>query len=1137
MGLIRCVSLLILLALGGFAATFGTVVPVLGGAADVVIDEQRSRLYLVTPSANQILIYATNTNPPRALNPITGCRTPAAAAMSRSGRFLYVTCYDDSAIAVVDLDRTAITAKVTLAAKPEGIAVGQDERVLVTTIGTGQGQQTLLIYDPQAPAGSNVTNVVITPPAPTAPVFPAPAGRPAYSIRSNLLATRDGRLIIGVNNINNTTRIAFVYEVASATVLRYRTVAGVSSVLSVAPDGSRFLAGSLMFDTETLAVLAQQNAANAPFVFPTGNQSNFNLQQNQGGSVFSPDGQSLYTAFNIAPVQNPPARANVSRLLVNDPDNMLIRTGIQMPENLAGKMAITSNGNTMYALSESGFVVIPLSQLPQQPIAMPESTVVMLANDQCGVTEAARRATITVRNAGGGLRMTATASLMQVPATGPIGLGGTGGPGGGGTGGNIIIVLPPVIPGAGVTPQQAGGNVQAAVMQSSPQVQTRPMGNGSQITFQFSPNAARSLGTVVPHDFLIQSPEAVNIPPNVRVYQNNREAEARGEIFPVQLGVSTSEGLVDMLMDTARQRLYISNSGLNRVEVFDIRRKAFLDPIKVGQLPRSMAFGNDGSTLYVASSGSESVSIVNLDTLRMTGRVKFPPLPFSANFSLVTPSVIASSQRGPQMIMSDGTLWRISGDQASPRILNPSVFGTARTIAGPVRTMASTPNGERVLLLAGNGFAYVYDAGVDEYVAGRQILSAPLQGFYGPVAAGPRGQYYLANGIVLNESLTPVGSAPSVTVTPGPVAPTPSPGGDIPELPFPTNLPTRGGPVTLSRPVAAVASLDAGTFARFTQPVRMNQNAAVTDAGMIEVVDMRSGNAMRVAPALEGPLSAVTGNQRVNISGRTMAVDPSGTTAYVLTATGLSIVPLTPVRANERPSINRNGIVNTASYLPSAAPGSLITIFGSNLAGNGSGTPPLATMMGGACVTLNNTPLPLVLTSPSQINAQIPPNLAAGRYSLVVRSIDRLAASVATNLVVARYAPAVFVDEQGRPAIYHLDGRQVTKDAPATRDERLVLYGTGFGATRPRLAPGAAAPAGQAAITDKAQVFFGNPGYRQAEMIVEWSGLMPGEVGVNQVLLYVPGDRLRGEALPVTVRIGGVNSPSAGPAVPKVAVE
>jgi len=103
------------------------------------------------------------------------------------------------------------------------------------------------------------------------------------------------------------------------------------------------------------------------------------------------------------------------------------------------------------------------------------------------------------------------------------------------------------------------------------------------------------MGTVTPHDFLIQSPEAINIPPNIRIFQNNKDSDARADVMPVPLGSSSSEGLFDMITDTARQRLYIANSGLNRVEVFDMRAQKFLAPIKVGQLPHRWRLAQTGS--------------------------------------------------------------------------------------------------------------------------------------------------------------------------------------------------------------------------------------------------------------------------------------------------------------------------------------------------------------------------------------------------------------------------------------------------------------------------------------------------------------------------------------------------------------
>ena len=77
---------------------------------------------------------------------------------------------------------------------------------------------------------------------------------------------------------------------------------------------------------------------------------------------------------------------------------------------------------------------------------------------------------------------------------------------------------------------------------------------------------------------------------------------------------------------------------------------------------------------------------------------------------------MASSQRGVQVIMSDNTLWHIVGDSIIPRVLNPNIFGNARALPAP-QSMASTPEGSFVLILAGNGTAYLYSSSDDDFVA------------------------------------------------------------------------------------------------------------------------------------------------------------------------------------------------------------------------------------------------------------------------------------------------------------------------------------------------------------------------------------------------------------------------------------
>jgi len=1101
-------------------ATFGTVVPVTGAPTDLVLDEARARLYVVNGTQDRIEVYATRQR--RFLNPIPTCAMPLAAALARNGRFLYVACYDAASLDVIDLETLGLWKRVSLPASPEGIAVGADERVLITTLGSGSNnsENRMLLYDPSAVEAESLRAVATTLPAPTTPASTPTPGR-AYNVsRSHLVATPDGRLIIGLNNPTTNTRQVFVFEVASGSVLRSRSISNISSVLSVSPDGSRFMAGLSLFDTETLAILAQQNAANS--MHPFEGNVNFNTQQNQGGSVFSPDGAWLYTAFNIAPVGS--TQTNSSQLMLNDPENLLIQMALQLPENLTGKMVIASDGGTVYALSQSGFMSLPVSAIYDSPIALPETAAVLLTNDQCGVTAATRTARVTVRNGGKG-RMTALAQVIQGGVTFTFPLGGqTGepvaGPGAGPPGGAFPIILPGgetvVIP-PGTAPVDRGQaaaaaatSQQAAIVRNAPLVTARQAGTEAVLEFTFNSNAASSIGTQSPTDFLVQSPEAINVPWRIRVYQNNRNAEAAGTVIPVPVSVSTAEGLVDMVTDSLRQRLYIANSGLNRIEVFDTRTNQFLAPIKVGQLPRSLALAPDGNTLYVANSGGESISIINLDKGAVIGRVRFPPVPYNASFAVNTPSVIAAGLNGLQIVMSNGALWRVANNEALPRPTS-KVIGSS-TLQSP-RTLVATPGGEYILLLAGNGVAYLYDAAADDYVLSQQVVSTPIQGYYGAVAAGPRGQYFVVNGIILNQSLTPVSSG--ATAMPG------------------------GATTTTASRIAAVAAVSADTVARFVQPTRSSTTAAVTEAPTVELVSLTTGMSRASAAALEGPLATQVGNQRVNVNARTMAVDSAGSTAYLLTTSGLTIVSLTTTQQS-RPQVNQNGMVNGASFLPNLAPGSVVSIFGQNLASEAvAGATPLPKVLGGTCVTLDNQPMPLVMTSVGQINLQVPPEVAAGRRTLVVRSIARNAASFAQSITVSKYAPAVYMNTAtGEAAIFRLNGSPVTKFAPAKRDESLVLYATGLGVTQGgKVTAGNPAPADPLAVTQKVQVFFGDPRYKQAEVIVDWSGLTPGFVGLYQINLRVPGEHMKGSALPVTLRIGGVDSPTTGPVVPVVAVE
>lgn len=1134
----RTILLMLTVGAGAPAATLGTAVPVVGGATDLVLDESRGRIYVVNSTQQRVDVFSSGAQP-RLQRSIPVGLQPLSAALSRESRFLYVTAYGGSSLDVVDLEANAVVRRVSLPAAPEGVAVGGDGRVLITTVGSGtnNADNRLLLFNPSIETGDPLAVVPTTLPAPAAPQIPAPSSRVFMSTRSNLTASADGRWIIGLNNPTNNSRQVFVFEVSSGTVLRSRTVTSISNVLSVAPDGSKFMAGLSLFDAETLAIVAQQNTANA--LHPFANNANFNTQQNQGGSVFAPGGEEIYSAFNIAPVNATAAQANITQLMVSDAENLFIRITLQLPENLTGQMVITSAGDFIYALSQSGFMVIPVGRMQEFPIAIVDQTVAVVANDQCGVTRDQSKVEVRVRNVGRGT-LNATASVLQTGttftfplggqqggggATTPIGGGGAGGGAGAGAPGTGIPVLLPPGTGAGGTIQIPPGTVpgtgttttttqQNAIAQTAPTIRTRREGSDIVFELTFNSRAAASLGTSTPVDLLVSSNEAINLPSRIRVYQNNRNAEARGMVIGSPVSVSTGEALVDMVHDQSRHRLYIANSGMNRVEVFDTVTQSFLPPIKVGQLPRSLAVTPNGRTMYVANTGGESISIVDLEEGRVRGKVKFPPVPYNASFALNTPSLLAPTVGGIQIVMSDGSLWKIVDDEALPRRTSP-VIGTS-AVQAP-RTIVASPEGEYALLLGGNGTAYLYDAMSDEYVLSQSVVTTPIQGYFGPVAAGPRGQYFVVNGRVLNSTLTPAAVSAVSTVS--------------------------------ARPVAAVAAVSGTIAARYLPPTLASANTTTREVPLVELVDTATGQTRALSAALEGPLASQIGTQRVNTNGRTMAVDMANNLAYVLTMSGLSIVPLTAVAqsgpgggqggggaASTAVTVRQGGLVNLASKATAVAPGTLVSIFGANLAAGASvSAPPYPVMLGGVCVTVDESPVPLVMTSAGQINAQLPPALRTGSHSLVVRAVDRNTASSTYTFTAAKYAPAVLINESTGQAAVFRNGIPITNRNKAERDERLYLYAIGLGATT-----GATVTAGQAspamAVTESLEVFFGDPRMAQSEMIVEWSGLEPGLVGIYRIDIRVPGFRTRGENLPVTVRIGGVDSPTSGSPAPTTAV-
>jgi uncharacterized protein (TIGR03437 family) len=151
------------------------------------------------------------------------------------------------------------------------------------------------------------------------------------------------------------------------------------------------------------------------------------------------------------------------------------------------------------------------------------------------------------------------------------------------------------------------------------------------------------------------------------------------------------------------------------------------------------------------------------------------------------------------------------------------------------------------------------------------------------------------------------------------------------------------------------------------------------------------------------------------------------------------------------PQIAPAGIRNAAGDTPdgTVAPGSIISIYGANLAAELAVGPsnPLAQAIGDIYVTVNDSLLPLIFVSPTQINAQLLSTLGEGEYTLTVHITGK--ADVVGTFKVKRNAPGVFynVTETGMPlvAALHQDGTPITLEAPALKGETISFFGTGLG--------------------------------------------------------------------------------------------
>lgn len=222
------------------------------------------------------------------------------------------------------------------------------------------------------------------------------------------------------------------------------------------------------------------------------------------------------------------------------------------------------------------------------------------------------------------------------------------------------------------------------------------------------------------------------------------------------------------------------------------------------------------------------------------------------------------------------------------------------------------------------------------------------------------------------------------------------------------------------------------------------------------------------------------------------------------------------------PTIHTGGVVNAASFSAKVAPGSLFSIFGTDLATSmGSArSVPLETAINGTSVTVGGKPAPLVFVSSGQINAQAPYELTEGSNVPVVVTVDGVA-SVAGTVSVAAAAPGVFQFGERRAVVQNDDYSLNNTDSPAKAGSYVVAYWTGPGRLDNPVATGG--PAGSDPLSRPRGQVTATIGNQTAE--IAFAGMTPGFVGLAQMNLKVPS--LAPGDYPLVISVDGEKSNAA----------
>ena len=680
-----CALSLLLTCASSSAGTFGTVIPIGGHAADIALDERRGVLYVANFAANRVDVLSLSS---RSLGtPIPVAPQPASLALSPDLRYLLVGSFYEPrsgavnpplpSITIVDLDSGA-RRNITLGASPLAIAFGIGARALVVTT---KGFQVL------DPASGTLQELPIAFSPDTAklpieyPAFPPNITKAATGVSGNgqvvyILVQGPGGASGGQGG-----SVSFVVKYNSVTqfleVQGYVTSPpwGPRSV-SVDLEGRNLLTGWGLLNSETV-LLAQ-------FPYATG-------EYNIGGHLWDIARNVIYGQVPAA-VSGTPSTGEGPVLTLFDTDNLTVRERVRLQENIAGRMLMTSDLQTVYAVSDSGVMILPIGRFDQLPRVVALQEAVVFRGNSCD-----RRI------------ITGYVDMFHPAGGSPTDFRITGAPAG--------VRLTPA---SGTTPAKVKIEVDPAAFQNRRGTTT--------VTLQ------------------IQSSGAINIPMPFKLQINTREPEQRGAFYNVP------GKLVDLVADPVRNRFYVLRQDKNLMLVFDGTTFEQLAALRTGNTPTQMAMTADKRLMLVANDNSQIANIFNLDTLQPEGFIEFPGGHYPRSIAVTNRAILASVRSAAEPFPPCGGQHVIDKIDLFSRIATtlPSLGPYCNGVSVE-SVLAASPSAEFILLAMPDGNTLLYDGSVDTFTAARKDLSA----INGAIAA-VTDQLYLVDNALLNWSLVPI---------------------------------------------------------------------------------------------------------------------------------------------------------------------------------------------------------------------------------------------------------------------------------------------------------------------------------------------------------------------------------------------